>query len=434
MNITTPFFILATSYLITTVVSSNIICNVILNCGAIADNVTLADEAITSCVKRCNTIIFPSNTTFSIASIDISNTNGLSLLFHEGSSLIATTNKSAYPLTPFYPPMGKTMCYRAPLFGRNVSNFLISGPTSAIIDGQGAFWQPDRPTDPNQAPKLFELVDVINATVIGMTFLNSANWHVHFLWCNNVSFINNTVLGSRVFGGTDGIDPSSCSNVLIENAYIDVGDDAIAVTAGGLHDITNLPMPTTNVLVRNSYLRSRNFAIGSATYSNVTNVIVENTRIGDEFGSASWAIKIKQHYPNGGIVSDCLFRNLTFGKITNNTYQQPNGGYALAIYSNYGILDKSYIKEEEDSSSPSPFSLSHIGNITFQDIKGLSTRWAANPLTGVPNGSALGPIHFINVDFGTVSETIPWVCTDDIIGTTIKEGLSPPIPKGKCGT
>jgi polygalacturonase len=417
------FFVLSSS------TSSSSTCDLIRDCGAIADNQTLADDAITSCAKRCSTLIFPPFSTFAIASIDISNTSGLSMIFNEGSILSATTNKSAYPITPFYPPMGKTLCYRSPIFGRNVTNFFMTGPTSAIIDGQGATWQPDRPTDPMQAPKLFELVDVENATIVGMTFLNSANWHVHFLWCKNVTFLKNTVLGSRAYGGTDGIDPSSCSDVLIDNAYIDVGDDAIAVTAGGYHDVTGLPMPTNNVHVQNSYLRSRNFAIGSATYSNVSNIVVENTRIGDDDGSAAWGIKIKQHYPNGGIVSDCLFRNLTFGKILNNSYQQPGGGYALAIYSNYGVEEGGNLFQ----SSP-PFSLSHIGNITFQDIKGLSARWAAQPLTGVPNGSSLGPLHFINVSFGHVTEPKPWVCTDDVVGTTVKGRLEPPIPKGECGT
>ena len=426
-------------------VSTAITCNVITDCGAIADNYTLADVAISSCAQRCSTLIFPAFSTFAIASIDLSNTSGLTVIFNEGSTLSATTNKSAYPIAPFFPPMGKTMCYRSPIFGRNVSNLMLIGPTSAVIDGQGASWQPGRPSDPMQAPKLLEFVDVANVTIVGMTFLNSANWHIHFLWCRNVSFINNTVLGSRVWGGTDGIDPSSCSDVLIDNAYIDVGDDAIAVTAGGYHDATGLPVPTHNIIVNNSYLRSRNFAIGSATYSNVTNVTVMNTRIGDDEGSAAWGIKIKQHYPNGGIVSNCLFRNLTFGKIANNSYQQPGGGYALAIYSNYGESDeednyKSGITTFEnknnygDDSPPLPFSLSHIGNITFEDIQGLSARWAAQPLTGVPNGSSLGPIHFKRVSFGHVTEEKPWVCSNDIVGTTIEGGLEPPIPRGQCGT
>ena len=70
---------------------------------------------------------------------------------------------------------------------------------------------------------------------------------------------------------------------------------------------------------RNSYLVSRNFAIGSATYSNVSEVLVEDCRIGDDFGSAAWGVKIKNHHPAGGVVSNITFQRLRFGAIKNNS-------------------------------------------------------------------------------------------------------------------
>lgn len=212
-------------------------CDVVRDCGAVPDGETLNDVALSLCAASCSRLIFPANAAFLVASVDISNTTGLSIIFNEGSRIVATTNSSLYPIAPFYPPMGKTTCYRAVIFGRNVSNLLISGPTSAVIDGQGAVWQPGRPSDPVQAPKLVELVDAFNVTVVGMTFLNSANWHIHLVFANHVNMINNTVLGNRSWGGTDGIDPHACSDVLVDGAHIDVGDDAMAVTSGA-HDVT----------------------------------------------------------------------------------------------------------------------------------------------------------------------------------------------------
>jgi polygalacturonase len=408
------------------------VCDAVADCGALADNATLADAALSACARRCATVVFPAGAAFRVASVDVSNTSGLSLVFREGASLWASADKADYPLAPFYPRMGKTLCYRAVIFGRNVTRFVLEGPASAVIDGAGAAWQPGRNVSAIQAPKLLELVDVSDANVTGMTFQNSANWHVHVLWCARVRFVNNTVLGDRSFGGTDGIDPSSCTDVLIDGAYIDVGDDAVAVTAGGAHDVTNELMPTARVVVRNSYLRARNFAIGSATYSNVSEVLVEDCRIGDDEGSAAWGIKIKSHSPNGGDVSNVTFRNLRLGKIAPNSYEEPNGGMALSLYSNYGEESEG---EDADAARRArgapPFAPSRTHNISFVNITGLSARWAANPLSGVPGGSELGPLHFVDVDFGAVSEAQPWLC-DNISGTTAGGVVRPPLPKS-CG-
>jgi polygalacturonase len=401
-------------------------CDAVADCGAVADNATNADAALSACARRCSAIVFAPGAAFRVASMDVSNTTGLSLVFGDGAGLWASANKSDYPIAPFFPPMGRTLCYRAVIFGRNVTDFLIDGPASAIVDGAGAAFQPGRNESALQMPKLLELVDVSNATIRGMTFSNAANWHVHVLWCARVQFINNTVLGPRDWGGTDGIDPSSCTDVLIDGAYIDVGDDAIAVTAGGAHDVTNALMPTARVTVRNSYLRSRNFAIGSATYSNISEVLVEDCRIGDDEGSAAWGIKIKSHEPHGGDVSNVTFRRLRFGKISPNSYEEPGGGMALSLYSNYG--SGTPLVEGQP-----PFAPSRTHNISFINITGLSARWAAQPLAGGgPNGSALGPLHFENVDFGEVSEATPWVCSD-VAGTTVAGIVRPPLPAASCG-
>jgi polygalacturonase len=400
------------------------ICNVV-DCGAIPDNHTLATDAINACIRDCCsgpgcTLFFPPSSAFLITSLDISNTTGLTIEFGTNASLSASTNASLYPIASFFPPMGDTTCYRAVIFGRYVRGLRVTGSSSAVVDGNGWSWQAKRPTLPHQAPKLFELVDAEDVVMTGVTWSNSANWHFHFLYCVNVSLFNLTVLGSRVFGGTDGIDPSSCSNVLIDNAYIDVGDDGIAITSVA-HDVTGLPIPTVNITVRNSFIRSRNFAIGSSTSANVSNVTVEDCRIGDDEGSAAWGIKIKTHEPRGGVVSNITFRRIALGRIAPNAYQQPHAGYALSLYNNYGSPNNNPI-----------FAPALIENILFEDISGISAVWAANPLAGFQPGAIRGLV-FNNVSFGVVSSPEPWVCfnvSDTVIGPG---GLSPAPAPGTCG-
>lgn len=307
-------------------------------------------------------------------------------------------------------------------FGRNVTNFRFLAPPSAVIDGGGAFWQPLRPTLPHQAPKLFELVDARNVSVIGGTFASSANWHWHIVFAVDVVFVNVTVIGNRSWGGTDGIDPHSVKNVLIDGSHIDVGDDAIAVTSG-THDITKQFVPTTNVTVRNSFLVSRNFAIGSSVVGNVSEVLVEDSRIGDAEGSSPWAVKIKTHCPNGGAVSNVTFRRLQLGHIRPNAFQQPDGGMALAMYENYGSSKLC------DAGGP-PAAPTSISNVSFIDITGLSAVWAAKPLNGTPHSNITG-LFFRNVSFGTVSAKEPWVCAGVAL-TRVEGTVDPPLPKS-CG-
>jgi polygalacturonase len=417
--------VLALALLSAPPVSAGRACNVITDCGAIPDNHTLATDAINACIRSCCdspgcSLVFPPSSAFLITSLDISNTTGLSLEFGANASLSASTNASLYPIAPFYPRMGNTTCYRSVVFGRFVTDLAIVGPSSAVVDGNGWSWQPNRSSLPHQAPKLLELVDVTGLRMSGVTWANSANWHLHLLYCRDAVLTGLTVLGARAFGGTDGIDPSSCSDVLIDSAYIDVGDDGMAVTSG-LHDLTGLPVPTNNVTVRNSYIRSRNFAIGSSTSANVSNVTVEDCTIGDEGGSAPWAIKVKTHGPRGGVVSDLVFQRLRLGRIAPNAYQQPKGGYALAFLNNYG----------SPSYNPA-FAPARIERVLFKDIAGISAVWAANPLVGWEAGAISG-LRFDNVSFGAVSAPEPWVCAN-ATGTTIGPGGLHPAPKpGTCG-
>ena len=391
-------------------------CNVIQDCGAPDDNATLATPALQACLARCCpaggpcTLFFPPSSSFLVASLDISNTTGLSLLFGEAAGLYATPNRSLYPIAPFFPPMGKTTCYRAVLFGRNVTDLLLAGPRSAVIDGNGWPWQPLRPALPHQAPKLVEIVDGRNVTLQGLTLSNSANWHVHAVFCSRARFLNLSVLGAREFGGTDGIDPHSCTDVEIAHCEIDVGDDGIAITSGA-HDVTGQLLPSARTLVRDSTITSRNVAIGSSVLANVSDVVVQDCAIGDDRGSSPWAIKIKTHEPFGGVVSNVTFQRLRLGRIAPNAYQQPGGGMAFALYENYG-------------SATSGGAATSIQGVRFINITAVGARWAANPMQGVKGG--LRGLTFENVHLGVVTEAEPWLCSN--VTGTVAKGVEPPLP------
>lgn len=424
-------------------------CDVVRDCGAAADNRTDDAAAITACAARCagrsgGTVYIPAGAALAVTSVDLSNTTGLTLAFGEGAGLYAIPTPALYPLVPFLPPMGNTTAWRSIIWGRYMEDLLITGPPTATVYGAGEFWWPLRPTQTSQPPKLVEFADGRNITFEGVHYRDSPMWHLHPIFCTDVTFRGVTVTTSRVQGGVDGIDPESCANVLIDNCTIDVGDDGVSVKSG-YHDVTGELVPATNITVRNSRIWSRNFAIGSACFGNITHVTVEDSVIGDARGSSPWAIKIKSHVPTGGVVANLTFQRLRLGAIAPNAYQQPGGGMALSVYQDYGHpkanseggdwdaqLAAGQLAWAAERKLPPP-AATLIADIAFVNITGLSAVWAANPI----NGSAVSNITrltFDNVDFGAVSPPHgqpAWLC-DGVVDTTVRGAVTPK-PPAACG-
>jgi len=97
----------------------------------------------------------------------------------------------------------------------------------------------------------------------------------------------------------------------MEDVWIDTGDDAISIKSVG-------PGPCDDVQIRRATLISRNFAVGEHTTGGITNILLEDSRIGDDQGSAAWGIKSK--VPGTGVVENITLRRLQLGRIVAKTY------------------------------------------------------------------------------------------------------------------
>ncbi|KAL0691743.1 hypothetical protein Bca4012_091422 [Brassica carinata] len=110
--------------------------------------------------------------------------------------------------------------------------------------------------------------DVVFANI---TLRDSPFWTLHPYDCKNVTITNMTILGLFEAPNTDGIDivigfdgglisPScasdSCEDMIIENSYIIVGDDGIAIKSGWDQYGTTYGRPSNNILIRNLTIRS----------------------------------------------------------------------------------------------------------------------------------------------------------------------------------
>ena len=154
-------------------------------------------------------------------------------------------------------------------------------------------------------PAFIEFFECRNVLIQGITLKSSPFWNVHPVFCRNV-----TIRNVRVRPGItndDGIDPDSCTDVLIENCTVRTHDDAIAVKAGRDQDAWRRP-PTENVIIRRNSLSSgvNGFCIGSEMSGGVRNVFVEDNHI----FAAERGITFKTNLDRGGQVEKIYIRNM----------------------------------------------------------------------------------------------------------------------------
>lgn len=160
-------------------------------------------------------------------------------------------------------------------------------------------------------PAFFQPMRCTNVLVEGVTFLYGAFWTITPTYCENVIIRNVRIETEGAYGHTpngDGIDPSSCRNVLIEYCTFDTGDDCIAIKAGRDADGLRVGRPTENIVVR--HCRGLNghggIVIGSETSGGIRNVFAFDCR----FNGTDRIVRIKTARGRGGILENMWFRQL----------------------------------------------------------------------------------------------------------------------------
>lgn len=141
--------------------------------------------------------------------------------------------------------------------GLNIENSSIRG--EGTIDGQGsAWWDQDGLT--YGRPRLIEPMYCKNFSMVGVTVLNPPFWAMHPYACDILLFENITFSAPVTSPNTDGIDPDSCSNVVIRNFnVIHCGDDAVAIKSGKDSAGRAFGMPSFNILIEGKRMQRPDF-------------------------------------------------------------------------------------------------------------------------------------------------------------------------------
>lgn len=146
-----------------------------------------------------------------------------------------------------------------------------------------------------------------NILIEGIRIINSPMWEIHPVLCENVT-VRNVVIDS--YGpNNDGVNPESCTDVLIENTYFNTGDDCIAIKSGRNNDGRRLNVPSRNIVIRNCTFRDGHggVTIGSEISGGARNIFAENCEV--ESPVLYNALRIKSNAVRGGVIENIYLRN-----------------------------------------------------------------------------------------------------------------------------
>ncbi|KAH6828556.1 Pectin lyase-like superfamily protein [Perilla frutescens var. hirtella] len=266
-------------------------------------------------------------------------TSHMTLFLAEGAVILGIDDENYWPLMPPLPSYGYGREHPGPRYGslihgQHLKDVVITGH-NGTINGQGqSWWKKYRQKLLNHTRgPLVQIMWSSDILISNITLRDSPFWTLHPYDCKNVTIKNLTIL-APVFQApnTDGIDPDSCEDMVIEDCYISVGDDAIAIKSGWDQYGVAYGRPSKNILIRNLVVRSNvsaGISIGSEMSGGVSNVTIENIHI----WKSRRAVRIKTAPGRGGYVRDITYRNLTFdtvrvGIVIKTDYNEhPDGGY-----------------------------------------------------------------------------------------------------------
>jgi polygalacturonase len=457
--------------------------------GAVADGNMLNTESINNAITVCNkngggVVLIPAGLWLTSPVEMKSNVN---LHLKNGALLLFTTDKTKYAIVEGSYEGKPAARNQSPIWGNNLENIAITG--SGIIDGNGDAWRavaksqltpsqwkakmasggvlnkdssswypskqflaardegrsmllsPDKPLSSFETMKDFlrpNLVVFTNCKRVlleGVIFQNSAAWCLHPLMCEDLVIRNVKVKNPEYAQNGDGMDIESCSNFLIEDCVLDVGDDAICIKSGKDEEGRKRGMPTQNGIIRNNtiYKGHGGVVIGSEMSGGARNIFIYNcTFMGTDKG-----LRFKSTRGRGGVVENIYARDLAMNNIVDE-----------AIFFDLYYFVKFATDGERDTRPVLNEGTPVFRNMVFENIvcngakKGIFIRGLPEmPVSGITIknctlnakiGAELvdaAGITFENIRFNTTGNE-PVINVENVDGLTVS-GLQYPAGKGK---
>lgn len=398
----------------------------LVNYGAVEGGLTLNKTAFSEAINACSeagggTVLVPAGKWLTVP---IELKSDVNLHLQKGAEVIFTYDKTYFFPDSISRVKGDLTKPLSPIYARNAENIAITG--HGVLDGQGVGWWPfqdkwwenhkkdynldfyeevwrgvnrdieysnnildymddqsnygdDRPVAIR--PSMLKPINCKNILFEDFTIKNSPMWTVNPVMCENIIIRRLTITANTGFDNhhtpnTDGINPESSKNVLIEYCDIITGDDSYAIKSGIDEAGRKRGIPSENIVIRNC--RNRRISIGSEMSGGVRNVFVKDCKV---VGEVNRAIHIKTVRGRGGIVENLWFENIQFDSVKEN---------AIFVNMLYGE------REEEPVSERTPV----FRNFYFKNISGGNAERSI-AIQGIPEMPAQS-VHFDKIDINSL--------------------------------
>ena len=155
-------------------------------------------------------------------------------------------------------------------------------------------------------PSFIQFIGCKNVLLDGFTIKDGPQWTIHPVYCEDVVIRDVKVCTNG--HNTDGLNPDSCRNVLIDGCTFSTGDDCVAINAGLNEDGWRVGRPCENIEIRNCIMSGGHggIVVGSAISGSVKNVYAHDCKITDTM----WGIRMKSMRGRGGCVDGVRFENI----------------------------------------------------------------------------------------------------------------------------
>jgi polygalacturonase len=176
-------------------------------------------------------------------------------------------------------------------------------PVSERIYAEGAYLR----------PPLLQPFQCSNVLIEDVTIRNSPFWLINPVLCQDV--IVRGVTCESLGPNSDGCNPESCRNVLIEGCRFNTGDDCIAIKSGRNADGRRLNTPSENIVIADCQMQAGHggVVIGSEISGGVRNVFAERCHMSSP--DLERAIRIKTNSIRGGVIEHLRYRDITVGQV-----------------------------------------------------------------------------------------------------------------------
>ena len=374
------------------------VCNV-RSYGAKGDGVVKDTHAIQSAIDACEekgggTVLLAAGTYLSAPIVLKSHIN---LQLEKGATLLGSQDHADYPEISEFRAPGR----QALVSATGAQNVSITG--EGVIDGAGdSWWTMARSYRGSGAmgsshtrPRLVVFDHCQHVLVEGVTIQNSPMWQLVPYYSDDVTIRNVKVLAPANSPNTDAIDPFSSSNVIIDHAYADVGDDDIAIKSGEPGS-AGPDSPSRNITISDcTFLHGHGLSIGSEIAGGAQNITAEHIR----FDGTGNGIRVKANRDRGNDVGNLVFRDIQMKDVKN----------ALVISEYYPRI----APKGEVASAPITRLTPHFHDITIENLIATGSTSAGAifglpeaPVTGVVlNNVHISAIHGLTISYAQVQGT-----------------------------